>query len=139
MSVGTDTGVCIAGLGAIPGLKLGAVSARNKEKAEEFVRKLAQPVPVGELCDYGDIVVECAPAVLLSQIAEPVLARYKKLIVLSVGALLSNPHLKQAALDGGGTILVPTGALLGLDAVLAAAKAGISERSASRIDGATTG
>lgn len=138
MSVGTDTRVCIAGLGAIgqvvaleldkggiPGLKLGAVSARNKEKAQEFVRKLAQPVPVvdlGELCDYGDIVVECAPAALLSQIAEPVLARHKKLIVLSVGALLSNPHLKQAALDGGGTILVPTGALLGLDAVLAAAE-----------------
>lgn len=138
MSLVAETRVCIAGLGAIgrvvaieldkggiPGLKLGAVSARDKEKARDFVRELKQPVPVvdlGELSDHGDIVVECAPAALLSQIAEPVLARQKKLIVLSVGALLSNPHLRQAALDGGGAILVPTGALLGLDAVLAAAE-----------------
>ncbi len=138
MPVLADTRVSIAGLGAIgqvvareldrggiPGLKLGAVSARDQQKAQAFVRNLAHAVPVvelEELGDYGDIVVECAPAALLAQIAEPALARHRKLIVLSVGALLSHPHLKQAAIDGGGAILVPTGALLGLDAVLAAAE-----------------
>ena len=133
-----DTRVCIAGLGAIgqviareldqgriPGLRLGAISGRDKAKTAAFVSTLKQPVlmvELHELGDHGDIIVECAPAALLSQIAEPVLARQKKLIVLSVGALLSNPHLRQAALDGGSAILVPTGALLGLDAVLAAAE-----------------
>ncbi len=133
-----DTRVCIAGLGAIgqviareldqgriPGLKLGAVSGRDKEKTKAFVSTLKQPVlmvELHELSDHGDIIVECAPAALLPQIAESALARQKKLIVLSVGALLSNPHLRQAALDGGSAILVPTGALLGLDAVLAAAE-----------------
>ena len=41
-------------------------------------------------------------------------------VVLSCAALLRHPELEQAARDHGGRILVPTGALLGLDAVLAA-------------------
>jgi aspartate dehydrogenase len=134
----TDVNVCIAGLGTIgravaleldrdgiPGLKLGAVAVGNQRKANDFLLQLKRSVPIaelGDLSDYGDIVLECAPAELLAQIAEPALARGKKLIVLSVGALLSQPHLTQAARDGGGAILVPTGALLGLDAVLAAAE-----------------
>ena len=47
---------------------------------------------------------------------------YLILIVLSVGALLSNDYLVQLAADTGGTIIVPTGALIGLDAVIAAAE-----------------
>ena len=104
MSVVAHTRVSIAGLGAIgraiaqeldkggiPGMTLGAVSARNKQKAQAFVSILANAVPVVELAelgDFGDIVVECAPAALLAEIAEPVLARQKQLIVLSVGAQL---------------------------------------------------
>lgn len=133
-----DTLVSIAGLGAvgqvvakeldsggIPGLKLGAVSGRDRAKAQAFVDQLKHKVPVvglADLTDYSDIVVECAPSALLPEIAGPVLARNKRIVVLSVGALLSNPQLKQAALDGSGAILVPTGALLGLDAVLATAE-----------------
>jgi aspartate dehydrogenase len=66
--------------------------------------------------------VECAPARLLVAIAEPVLREGKKLVVLSVGALLSNPQLVQIAEHHRAQILVPTGALIGLDAVLAAAE-----------------
>lgn len=133
-----NTRVAVAGLGAIgrtlareldqgglPGLQLGAVSARDPDKARAFVRELRHAVPVveiEELGEHGDIVVECAPAALLARIAEPALARGRTVVVLSVGALLDHPHLRQAALDGGGAILVPTGALLGLDAMLAAAE-----------------
>jgi len=42
-------------------------------------------------------------------------------VVLSVGALLENEDLIALARDNGGQIVVPTGALIGLDAVTAAA------------------
>ena len=52
----------------------------------------------------------------------PFLKARKHAIVLSVGALLSHPDLIELARAAGGTLLVPTGALIGLDAVIAAAE-----------------
>jgi len=130
--------VAIAGLGAIgkalstrlaagdvPGVVLSAVSARNQHKAQEFVSTFAGAVKVltiNELEAEADIVVECAPAELLPEIVEPFLRAGKKAIVLSAGALLFHPELLALAKESGGAILVPTGALVGLDAVIAAAE-----------------
>jgi aspartate dehydrogenase len=47
--------------------------------------------------------------------------RGKTAIVLSAGALLENEDLIELAKQNGGQIVVPTGALIGLDAVTAAA------------------
>ena len=132
------TRVAIAGLGAIgqslarsiasgkvPGVQLAAVSAKNHEKARAFVQTLAAAVPVltiDQLEPVADLVIECAPAALLSEIVTPFLKAGKQAIVLSVGALLFNDHLRELARQHGGTIVVPTGALLGLDAVIAAAE-----------------
>jgi aspartate dehydrogenase len=46
----------------------------------------------------------------------------KQVMVLSAGALLPRPELVELAKRRGGQIIVPTGALLGLDAVAAAAE-----------------
>lgn len=135
--------IAIAGLGAIgkalakrladgtvPGVVLTAVSARNQEKAIAFVNTLAHPVPVlsiDQLEPTSDIVVECAPAALLGEIISPFLQAKKKAIVLSVGAILFRPDLIELARQTGGTILVPTGALIGLDAVVAAAEGQIHD------------
>jgi len=111
--------------GAVPGVELVAVSAKNHDKAEAFVQTLAHPVPVlriDELEPRADLVVECAPAALLSDIVTPFMKAGKQAIVLSVGALLFQDHLREVASVHGGTIMVPTGALLGLDAVIAAAE-----------------
>jgi aspartate dehydrogenase len=78
-------------------------------------------LPLARLGEAAEIVVECAPAAVLREIAEPALARGRTLIVLSCGALLDNFDLIDLARRQGGRILVPTGALLGLDAVQAAA------------------
>lgn len=129
--------VGIAGLGAIGnslatildrgilGLELAAIAVRNPAKHAAFLSRLAHApkcVPIEQLADLCDIVVECAPAALLPAIATPVLSAGKKLVVLSSGALLANPDLVKLAEEHGGQILVPTGALLGLDAVTAAAE-----------------
>lgn len=115
--------------GAVPGVQLVAVSAKNHDKAKTFVKTLDHEVPVltiESLEPMADVVVECAPAALLSDIVTPFLKAGKQAIVLSVGALLFNEHLRDVAKEHGGTIVVPTGALLGLDAVIAAAEGNIN-------------
>jgi aspartate dehydrogenase len=115
--------------GGIDGLDLAAVSARDIARAERAMAGYTRPapvVPLARLGDEADIVVECAPAAMLRDIAEPALAQGRTLIVLSCGALLDNYDLVQLAERHGGRILVPTGALLGLDAVQAAAVGEIS-------------
>lgn len=129
--------VAIAGLGAvgmkvaealdqgIPGCRLAVVSARDKGRAEERLARLRRPVPVvaiEALEPLADLVVECAPSSLLPAIAEPFLKAGKSVIVLSAGAILTNEHLVDLARVHGGRLVVPTGALLGLDAVTAAAE-----------------
>jgi aspartate dehydrogenase len=108
----------------IEGLNLVAVSARNAARAKAAMADFASPapvVPLGALWEDADIVVECAPAEHLRTIAEPALASGRTLVTLSCGALLDNFDLAELARCNGGRILVPTGALLGLDAVQAAA------------------
>ncbi|MEA2883534.1 MAG: aspartate dehydrogenase [Bradyrhizobium sp.] len=128
--------VAIAGLGAIgrkvaealdrgiDGLALAAVSAQNPDKHRSWLAGLtATPeiLPIEALCDVADMVVECAPAALLRSIVAPFAASGKTAIVLSAGALLDNEDLIELARANGGQIVVPTGALIGLDAVSAAA------------------
>ena len=116
-----------AGVG-VPGMRLVAVAARDRERAAATLAAAGVTVPVvtiEELEPLADIVVECAPAALLPSIAEPVLRAGKELIVLSVGALLDRLELVDLARATGGRITVPTGALLGLDAVAAAAESGV--------------
>ena len=83
-------------------------------------------MPLSRLWEEADIVVECAPAALLREIAEPALGHGRIVMVLSCGALLDNFDLVELARRYGGRVLVPSGALLGLDAVAAAAEGGIA-------------
>lgn len=137
----SDVRVAIAGLGSIgkvvasylamrrlPGCVLTAVATRNVLAAREFVSTFTGPIAVvdiGDLGNYADVVVEAAPAELLPLIAEPALRAKKTVIVLSAGALLGNDHLIQIAKEEGGTIVIPSGSILGLDAVIAAAEGDI--------------
>ena len=110
--------------GGIPGCRLAVVSGRDPVRTAEFIAGLSVPVPavpLAALAGHADVVVECAPAAVLREIVAPVIKAGKKVVVLSVGALLSHPDLMSGEL-GSGQILVPTGALIGLDAVTAAAE-----------------
>ena len=111
--------------GAVPGIALVAVASRDPAKAAHALRSVDPAIRAVALADVpaiADIAIECAPASALPDIARPMLAAGKKVMVLSVGALLSHPDLIELARERGGQIIVPTGALLGLDAVAAAAE-----------------
>lgn len=117
------------GSGGVPDVELRAVAARDRAKGAAALRDMGVEVPVcglGELASLADIVIECAPASVIAQIVEPALSLGKKVIVLSVGALLAHPEFEALAKGTGGQIIVPTGALLGLDAVSAAAEGQIN-------------
>lgn len=128
--------VGIAGLGAIglplaraldagvDGLSLIAVSVRDQTKALANLAGFRRSPRLVELPDLAaaDIVVECVPASQFERVALPAIDAGRILVVLSAGALLPRMHLMRRAQAAGARIIVPTGALLGLDAVRAAAE-----------------
>ena len=129
--------VGVAGLGAvglgvarrldagIPGLVLAAVAVRDRDKARRNLPGVGERIPIvaaEALADTCDIVVECLPPQLFRSVALSVIERGKIFMPLSVGQLLQNWDLVERAKASGARILAPTGALLGLDAVRAAAE-----------------
>ena len=111
--------------GEIEGLKLAAVSARDVAKAEANMADFNAPVPIvplGELADRCDVVVECAPASAFNDVGLPAVERGRIFLPISVGALLQHMDLVDRARRTGARIVVPTGALIGLDAVRAASE-----------------
>jgi len=129
--------VAIGGLGAVgltaartldagvAGLALVAVSARDRVRARDRVAGFAAPPPVlplADLADTADVVVECAPAAVFREVAEPAVRAGRTLVAVSVGALLANRYLVERARESGARIVVPSGAVLGLDALVAAAE-----------------
>jgi aspartate dehydrogenase len=140
MSMGPQmpmTRVAIAGLGVIgrvlarkmadgiPGLALACAAVRDRAKAQAWLdaERIACPLVEPETFpEHADLAIECAPASVLERICRPMLEAGKQVMVLSAGALLPRPELIELAKARGGQIIVPTGALLGLDAVTAAAE-----------------
>jgi aspartate dehydrogenase len=123
-AIGQTLARALAG-GAVPGVALAGVVVRDPAKGGATLRSFGIDVPIcelGRLPETADYVVECAPAAVFDDIVRPLLDAGKRVIVLSVGALLSHPDLIDLARARGGQIIVPTGALLGLDAVCAAAE-----------------
>jgi aspartate dehydrogenase len=135
--LGKVLAVGIGGLGAIgfpialrlargmPGLRLAAVAARDPDRAATRLAAAGVAVPLvaaEALAPRADVVVECLPAAAFRALAEPAIAAGRILVPLSAGALLDHFDLVAAAKASGARIIVPTGALLGLDAVRAAAQ-----------------
>ncbi|HKG99331.1 MAG TPA: aspartate dehydrogenase [Bradyrhizobium sp.] len=135
-SLRPDLRIAVVGLGAIgarvvealdrgiDGLVLSAVSVQNPEKHQNLIANLTRTpavLPIEALVDVADIVIECAPSKLVRSIVAPFVSKGKTAVVLSAGALLDHEDLVELAKQNGGQIVVPTGALIGLDAVSAAA------------------
>jgi aspartate dehydrogenase len=129
--------VGIAGLGAvglnvarrleqgIPGLVLAAVALRDRDKARKNLPGAGERIPIvpaEALAETCDIVIESLPPQLFRSVGLSVIDRGKIFMPLSVGQLLENWDLVERAKQTGARILAPTGALLGLDAVRAAAE-----------------
>lgn len=137
MSQRSSIKVGLAGLGAvgtevarrleagIAGLKLAAVAVRDIEKARRHLPRVGNGIAAlapEALAQNCDAVVEALPPALFRTVAAPVVEQGRLFLPLSVGQLLENWDLVARARETGARILVPTGALIGLDAVRAAAE-----------------
>lgn len=111
--------------GKIPGLELVAIASGRHDVAEQRLAAAGITVPVvtaANLAEMADVIVECAPANAFRSIAVPVLSAARMLITVSGAALLEATDIIELAERQGGRIILATGALLGLDAVRAAAE-----------------
>jgi aspartate dehydrogenase len=133
--------VAVAGLGAIglglvrelaatePQIHVVAASARDEPKARRALDDLGLDCPILPLVDLpgtADLVVECLPAAAFDAIADATLAAGKHLMVLSVGQLARRDDLIPAFRERGQRLIVPTGAILGLDVVRALARSDVA-------------
>ena len=112
----------------IPGLELRAIAARDIAKAQERLADFASMpriVPLSQLATLADVVVECAPASVYDEVARPAVEAGRTLVTMSSGALLSRNDLIERAKQTGARIIVPSGGILGLDALKAAAESEI--------------
>ncbi len=129
--------VGLAGLGAVglevarrliagvPGLTLAAVAVRDADKARRALPQLGSTIaikPATALADNCDVVVECLPPALFRDVAISAIDKGRIFMPLSIAQLLENWDLVERAKQKGARILPPTGALIGLDAVRAAAE-----------------
>jgi aspartate dehydrogenase len=115
--------------GKVPGIALAAVSARDHDKARRNTasfRSAPGILNLGALVEASDVVVECLPSAQFAAIAQPTIERGRIFMPLSVGMLIDHMDLVDRARETGARIVVPTGALLGLDAVRAAAEGTIA-------------
>jgi aspartate dehydrogenase len=112
--------VCEALDAGLPGLRLAGATARTRERAEAFLKSLGTPVPflsLDELVGVSEVVVEASTQAHLQEIAPRALGAGRDLVVLSCGALIGRADWVALAEQRGGRILVPSGAIGGLDAV----------------------
>jgi aspartate dehydrogenase len=110
------------------GLALEAVTSGNADKAANALREMgsgAAVVSADALAQRCDIIVECAPTAAFLSIATPAMTAGRIMITVSAAALIENMHIVDLARRHGGRVIMATGALLGLDAVRAAAKSEI--------------
>ncbi len=114
--------------GEVDGISLAAVAARDHAKARaklEGFRSNPPLVPLAELGDHAGIVLESIPGAYFADVARPAIERGCIFMPLSVGQLLEHMDLVDLARQTGARILVPTGALAGLDAVRAIAEGNV--------------
>jgi aspartate dehydrogenase len=107
----------------IPGVTLAGVHVRDPAKAKGF-----PAVSLPELIQRSDLIVEAATQAALREFAPAVLAAGKHLMVLSVGGLLGVlDEWTRLAEKHGCRILVPSGAIAGLDGVKGAREGAITQ------------
>jgi len=103
--------------------ELVALSDLDHAKAEAVARRLAshpRVVPLEQLIESSDLIVEAASQRALPDLIPNALERARDLLIMSVGGLLGHREWFDRASEKGCRIYVPSGAIAGLDGIKAA-------------------
>jgi aspartate dehydrogenase len=82
-------------------------------------------VTFADLAAQCDLVIECLPPHVVPLLTKEVLSKDKEMVLISSSALLLHPEIMDHLRSSQGRILVPSGALAGIDGVRALAQVGI--------------
>jgi aspartate dehydrogenase len=114
--------------GRLP-LRIAGVTSRTEASARHFLSALRSQPPYltrQALIADADLIVETAGGGVVADLATDCFAAGKDLMVISVGALLQHPELAALARERGCRLLVPSGAIAGLDGVKAACEGDVA-------------
>jgi len=103
----------------------------DSQRSADLARQLNDPSLAKEtfqdLLDHCNFIVEAVSSPKTISLIEAVLTQKKSILVLSVGQLLKADHLFQLAKKNRCRILVPSGAIAGIDSLKACARLGFSK------------
>ncbi len=109
--------------------RLKYVSDRHPEQISKLRKQLKsvklEVVSLEELVRKSDLIIEAASVKASERLVPLVLAAGKKALILSVGGLLNIPKLPELLRKTRGCLYIPSGAVAGIDAVLASQSGGI--------------
>ncbi len=100
----------------------------NKDKALWLKGVLGRHVKVmsaSQLIRRSDVIVEAASASISAGIVQQALRHGKKVLIMSVGGLLQIRNLSRLVKRSKGRVWIPSGAVTGVDGLIAARQAGI--------------
>jgi aspartate dehydrogenase len=99
------------------------VTSRTESSARAFLAGLREPPPLlalDALIERAGLIVEACGGEAVPELARSAFAAGKDLLVISVGALLEHPQLMDEARRTGCRLLLPSGAIAGVDGIKSA-------------------
>ena len=99
------------------------VTSRTEATARAWLATLRDPppyLPLGELVAAAGLLVEASGGETVPELARAAFAAGKDLMAISVGALLEHPELLDEARRTGCRLLLPSGAIAGVDGIKSA-------------------
>lgn len=103
--------------------KIAGLCDIDNNKAKLLANKLSKKAPVlslEKLIDKSDIIIEAASSAASAQICKKAIEKGKDIMVMSVGGLLGKSELFSLAKKKGTRIILPSGAICGLDGLKSA-------------------
>tara|TARA_B100001123_G_C15183177_1_gene976171 strand:- start:491 stop:1294 length:804 start_codon:yes stop_codon:yes gene_type:complete len=112
-------------LDTVSGVSVAAICSRTESRARKLNETLKSEIKITSLqgvVDESDLVIEAAGAPAVEEIVTTALSAGKSVMVISCGALLGRDDLVDMAKQNNARIHVPSGAIIGLDGLLAASE-----------------
>ena len=114
--------------GTLSGYELCGFHDLNEQQATSLSRSLDGRVPLltlEQLIEISDLVFEATAKVAMPNIVERAIHHRKSVVTMSVGGFVDRPDLIERAETQGVNLFLPSGALGGIDALLAGKEAGL--------------
>ncbi|MDA0797083.1 MAG: aspartate dehydrogenase [Chloroflexi bacterium] len=104
-------------------VEVAGVSARTEAPAREFLASLQHDWPLlsqTDLIAASDLIIEAAGGHVVPELAAAVFDAGKDLMLISIGALVAHPEIMARSRETGCRLLMPSGAIIGLDGIKSA-------------------